>query len=178
MTLLDGRTVHIRPISSSDGDALVQFHDGLTRDTTRLRFFTLHPHLTPTEVERFTHVDHRDREALVALAGADIVAVGRFDRVEGTDEAEVAFVVADDWQRQGLGTYLLQLLADRARSEGIERFAADTLGENRRMRAVFRNSGMVVDSETDAGVVHVVLDLRRGLSTDASVFRPRSSITG
>ena len=47
---------------------------GLTNETTRLRFFILHPHLTPDEVERFTHVDHHDREALVALDGPDVIA--------------------------------------------------------------------------------------------------------
>jgi hypothetical protein len=77
--LLDGRTVGIRPISPSDREALVQFHEGLTSETTRLRFFILHPHLMPREVERFTHVDHHDREALVALDGPDIIAVGRFE---------------------------------------------------------------------------------------------------
>ena len=158
--LLDGRTVRIRPISPSDGDALVHFHEALTIETTRLRFFTLHPHLTPKEVERFVDVDHHDREALVALHGPDIIAVGRFDRLPGTDEAEVAFVVADGWQGHGAGTHLLEQLAHRARTEGVTRFVADTLYENRRMRGVFRHSGLMVESETQAGVVHVVLDLR------------------
>ena len=45
--LLDGRTVRIRPISPSDGEALVHFHEGLTNETTRLPFFIPHPHLTP-----------------------------------------------------------------------------------------------------------------------------------
>ena len=146
--LLEGRTFSIRPISPSDGDALVRFHEGLTNETARLRFFILHPHLTPNEVERFTHVDHHDREALVVLDGAHIVAVGRFDRLPGTDDAEVAFVVADE------------RLLHRARAEGITRFVAEMLSENHRMRQVFGRSGLLVESETEAGVVHVVLDLR------------------
>jgi GNAT superfamily N-acetyltransferase len=157
--LLDGRTVGIRPISPSDREALVQFHEGLTSETTRLRFFILHPHLMPREVERFTHVDHHDREALVALDGPDIIAVGRFDRLPGTDDAEVAFVVADGWQGHGVGTHLIEQLARRARTEGVTRFVADTLGENYRMRDVFRHSGLMASSQTDAGVVHVVLNL-------------------
>lgn len=157
--LLDGRWVGIRPISPQDGDALVHFHEGLTRETTRLRFFILHPHLLPDEVERFTHVDHHDREALVAMDGPDIVAVGRFDRLPDTDDAEVAFVVADGWQGHGVGTHLLEQLAVRARAEGITRFVADTLDENQHMRQVFRRSGMVTGLRTEAGVVHIVLDL-------------------
>jgi GNAT superfamily N-acetyltransferase len=125
-----------------------------------VRFFILHPHLTPNEVERFTHVDHHDREALVVLDRGHIVAVGRFDRLPGTDDAEVAFVVADEWQGHRVGAYLLEQLARRARAEGITRFVAEMLTENHRMRQVFGRSGLLVESVTGAGVVHVVLDLR------------------
>lgn len=157
--LLDGRTVRVRLISASDGEALVRFHEGLTMETARLRFFAVHPHLTPTEVDRFTHVDHHDREALVALAGTEIVAVGRYDRLPGTDDAEVAFVVADGWQGHGAGTKLLKQLADRARSDGIKRLVADTLSENHRMRDVFHHCGLASTATHEDGVVHVILDL-------------------
>jgi GNAT superfamily N-acetyltransferase len=156
----DASTVRLRAMSASDGDALVRFHEGLTSETTRLRFFTVHPHLTPREVERFTHVDHRDREGLVALAGDAIVAVGRYERLPDTDDAEVAFVVADRWQRHGVATRLLAELARRAKVEGITRLVGETLGENHQMRNVFRSSGLMVGSTTDAGVVTVVMDLR------------------
>jgi GNAT superfamily N-acetyltransferase len=158
--LHDGRTVGIRPISPSDGEALVRCHDGLTDETTRLRFFVLHPHLAPSEVEYFTHVDHHDREAMVAVDGGDIIGVGRFDRLPGTNDAEVAFVVADDWQGNGVGTQLLEQLVHRARAEGITRFLADTLNENHRMRGVFRDSGLLVKSEMRSDVVRVIVDLR------------------
>lgn len=164
--LRDGRIVQIRPIVPSDDTALVRFHEGLTNETTRLRFFTLHPHLTPREVDRFTHVDHHDREGLVALDGDAIVAVGRYDRIPDTTEAEVAFVVADSWQGKGVGTSLLEQLAHRARAEGITQFVADTLGDNHRMQHVFRNSGLMVHCGWHAGVVNVVLDL--GLEPSAN----------
>jgi hypothetical protein len=60
-------------------------------------------------------------------------------------------------------TLLLEHLAHRARTEGVTRFVADTLGDNHRMLGVFRRSGLMVGSETQAGVVHVVLDLRLGV---------------
>jgi GNAT superfamily N-acetyltransferase len=159
--LLDGTTVGMRPIAPSDGEALVRFHEKLAIETTRLRFFILHPHLTPNEVDKFTHVDHHDREALVVLDGVELIAVGRYDRLPGTDDAEIAFAVADEWQGHGAGTHLLEQLAVRARAEGVTRFVADTLGENHKMREVFRHSGLMTDSSTESGVVHVVLDLAR-----------------
>ncbi len=158
--LLDGREISIRPISPADGDALVRFHQRLSDETTRLRFFVLHPELASTEVVYFTHVDHHDREALLALVGDDIVGVGRYDRMPQTSDAEVAFVVADGWQGTGIGTHLLEHLVRRATAEGVTRFFADTLAENYRMRGVFRGSGLLTDSVTRANVVHVVLDLR------------------
>ena len=157
--LPDGRWVHIRPIARADGPALEHFHEGLTKETTRLRFFITHPYLSPSEVERFTQVDHHDREALVLLDGPDIIGVGRYDRLPGTEDAEVAFIVADAWQGHGVGTLLFQRLADRARTEGVAALVADTLEENHRMRGVFRHSGLVARSTSEGGVVHVVLDL-------------------
>ena len=158
--LLDGREIHIRPISPADSDALVRFHQGLSDETTRLRFFVCHPELACSEVVYFTHVDHHDREALLALAGDDIVGVGRYDRIPRTSDAEVAFVVADGWQGTGVGTHLLEHLVHRATVEGVTRFLADTLAENYRMRGVFRDSGLLTESVTRADVVQVVLDLR------------------
>ena len=158
---LDGRPVRVRPISPADGAALVRFHLGLTRETTRLRFFAVHPELSAEEVERFTHVDHTEREGLVVLDGGEIIAVGRFERLPGTEKAEVAFVVADAWQSRGVGTRLLKELAARARAVGVAGFIADTLEENHRMRHLFRHSGLAATSTVETGVVRVAMDLRR-----------------
>lgn len=159
VALRDGTVVRVRPMSGDDGEALVRFHSRLTGETTRLRFFILHPELTRAEVERFTHVDHVDREALVVTDGADLLAVGRYDRVPGTGDAEVAFVVTDRWQGLGIGPVLLEHLARRAREIGVTRFVADVLSENRHMREVFHRSGLRTMSVTEAGVVHMELDI-------------------
>jgi GNAT superfamily N-acetyltransferase len=157
--LRDGTAVRVRPISTSDATALERFHAALSHDTTRLRYFTAHPHLTPTEVARFTSVDHHDREALVMWADEEIVGIGRYDLEPGSSEAEVAFVVRDDEQGRGAGTILLRRLAERARDEGVSRFVADTLAENRRMVEVFEHTGWVSSSSLDCGVLHLVMEL-------------------
>jgi GNAT superfamily N-acetyltransferase len=114
-TLDDGTAVDVHAMDPRDAAALVEFHSGLSEDTTYLRYFTIHPELSDDEVERFTHVDHRDREALVATVDGHLVAVARFDRVEGTADAEVAFVVDDLLQGRGIGRQLFNRLAVRAR---------------------------------------------------------------
>ena len=133
--------MHVRPIGPDDGEALRAFHARLSPESIVLRFFGPHPRLSDAEVERFTHVDGVDRVALVAERASQIVAVARYDRTPGSDEAEVAFVVDDAYQGRGLGTLLLQRLADAARAQGIRRLVADTLSENFRMLNVFRDGG-------------------------------------
>ena len=146
--------VRIRPMAPDDGARLIAFHTRLSAESVRNRFFAVHPELSEAEVEHFTHVDGRDRVALVAMSGSAIVGVGRFERLPGTTDAEVAFVVADDHQRQGLGTRLLEGLERAARPLGVTHFVADTLFSNLAMLHLFGRRDSSYD-RLDDGVVHV-----------------------
>ena len=157
--LRDGTAVHIEPMHRTDAGRLETFHHTLSPETTRLRFFYLHPQLSEQEVQRFTHVDHEDREALVAVHDGEIIGVARFDRLEDSAEAEIAFVVADAWQGRGLGSLLFRRLATRAVEVGVRRLVADTLFRNRRMLAVFRHAGLPYVESMDGDVVRIVLEL-------------------
>ena len=151
----DGRAVHLRPIRPDDGSRLRQFHEHLSPRSVYLRYFFMHPRLSFTEVDRLTHVDYVDRLALIGEEGGRIVAVGRYERTPGTAEAEVAFVVEDEYQHQGLGSLLLARLADAALANGVTVFVAETLAENRGMIDVFLKSGFPVSTSTEYGTVHV-----------------------
>jgi RimJ/RimL family protein N-acetyltransferase len=159
--------VDLRAMQPDDAERLLRFHHSLSPETVYLRFFSVHPDLRPDELDRFTHVDHEQREAIVAVVDDDIVGVARFDRT-GADTAEVAFVVADRWQGKGLGTMLFEALEARAREVGIDRFTAETLPHNERMLSVFRHCGHPHRSWYDAGVVHVEMDLRQQLDASAA----------
>lgn len=143
----------IRPIRSDDGQKLAAFHDHLSDRSCYLRFFSVHPHLTPKEIERFTHVDYENRLALVAEMDRRLIGVGRFDRRSEREVAEVAFVVADDLQLHGIGSLLLDELVSAARDRDISTFVADTLHENHPMLDVFLHSGFDVTSHCDFGTV-------------------------
>jgi GNAT superfamily N-acetyltransferase len=149
----DGESYDIRPISPDDGARLRAFHAGLSRRTSYLRFFIVHPELSDFEVERFTNVDQESRLALVATRGESLIAVGRFDRTPETSGAEVAFVVADAFQHRGIGSLLLDLLAAAATERGITAFTAETLAENRSMLDVVNHSGFPVTSRRDRASV-------------------------
>jgi GNAT superfamily N-acetyltransferase len=158
--LRDGTAVAVRPISILDDERIVRFHESLSPETTRLRFFAVHPHLTAHETTRFTDVDHKDREAWVALIDDEIIGVGRYERLtDPNDDAEVAFVVADRWQGLGVGPILLRHLTASARAVGIRRLVAETLAENHHMLDMFIRSGLPATRSLDRGVVTVTMRL-------------------
>jgi len=157
--LADGGTVHLRPIRPSDGPAHLAFFERLSPETRYYRFFGPKQHLSEAEVTYFTTVDYEDRMALVALLDDHIIAVARYDRIPGSDEAEVAFVIDDAQQGRGLGTLMLEHLAGTALENGIARFVAETLPGNERMLQVFHDAGyQTVDRFAD-GVIQVAFSI-------------------
>ena len=172
VVVADGGTVHLRPIEPSDADALVRFHGGLSERTRYLRYFSAYPRIPERDLYRFTHVDHHDRVALVAWLGGDIIAVGRYEGMPGTDEAEVAFVVADAHQGRGIGSVLLEHLAAAARECGIARFAAVVLAENDTMIRVFRDAGYQTTRRLEYGEITLTFDVDETALTE-KVMRER-----
>ena len=117
-------------LERTDGARLERFFHRLSPESRYRRF--LSPVARPEQAhpELLLDVDHHDREAVVALAGAEIAGVARYARRSGSSSAEVAVVVADEWQRRGLALRLLQTLAGAARREGVDRFEVLLQGDN------------------------------------------------
>ena len=161
VVLADGSTAHLRPITPADAAALQAFHLRQSPESTYLRFFAPMPRLSDADAARFSTVDHVDRVALVATVGDDIIAVGRYDRIGRPQEgrAEVAFNVSDAHQGRGLGSVLLEHLAAAARENGVHRFVAEVLPQNRRMLGVFRDAGYEVRHAFEDGVVSLSFDI-------------------
>lgn len=158
VVLRDGGTAHLRPITPEDAEALQRFHVSQSPESIYLRFFAPMPRLSERDLERFTHVDHHDRVALIALVGDEIVGVGRYDRIDER-QAEVAFNISDAHQGRGLGSVLLEHLAAAARENGIHRFLAEVLPQNRKMVAVFREAGYEVTHHFGDGVISLAFDI-------------------
>ena len=162
LTLRDGTRLHTRPIRPDDTERLRAFHAQLSRDTVVSRFFRYLPELSIRDAEHFTHLDYGDRMALVATQGEGeeqpILAVVSYDRI-GADSAELAFVVADDWQGHGIASALLLQLAAYAQARGFTRLVAITMASNLRMLAVLRHSGYPMTTRLQDGEDEVSLDI-------------------
>ena len=161
--LADGAELIVRAILPADRDRIRRLLDRMSPLTRYRRFLTPVPRPTAAMIEYLVTVDYRDRLALVAVAGDEIVAVARYDRLAAPadpGEAEAAIVVEDAWQRRGLGTQLLVRLIAAARERGIHTFVAEVLAENRPMMGLLRAVGDAARIAADGPevVVHLTLD--------------------
>jgi len=121
----------VREIEIDDVDRLRRMFNRLSPESVYRRFFSPVQEPPRSALLWLATVDHRDRDALVALDGDEIVAVARYDSQAGTHAAEIAVTVEDSWQRQGLGKRLAVGLARRAIDRGIESFEATVQPDNR-----------------------------------------------
>ncbi len=153
VVLRSGRTIRLRPIHPDDGERLLQFFQRLSPASLYARFFDVR---TPEAAAACcpVAVDYNRCFGMIGELNNDIVAVAHYFAVPQNPElAEVAFAVADELHGHGIGTRLLERLAAVARTQGIKRFEAETLSENRLMLHVFLDSGFDVVTRSEANVV-------------------------
>jgi L-amino acid N-acyltransferase YncA len=158
LALRDGTRVRIRRIAPQDAPRLVALYERLSADTRYHRFFSVMRRLPPDWARFLATVDHRTRLALVVESPDDpeaLIAVARYEPGGAPDTAEVAFVVQDGWQNRGLGTLLFQALLRAAAANGIRRFRAWVLADNRRMLDLIARHGRIEQRAIEQGVVEL-----------------------
>jgi acyl-CoA hydrolase/GNAT superfamily N-acetyltransferase len=162
MLLEDGTLITFRPIHPTDEPRTRDLFYALSQETVYYRYMSHMKRIPRKQIQNFVYIDHRNEVAIVATLpeayGEDIIAVGRYYLDPKTNRAEVAFVVRDDWQNRGIGTFMLKHLTNIAKRNAIAGFTAEVLRENRRMQAVFHHSGLKVRSQLVEGVYHFELD--------------------
>ncbi len=159
-TIRDGRQLTIRHIQDSDAALLVDMFHHLSARTKRFRFHSYVEKIPDEQVWRnavaLSTLDPRRQVALVAIWHADdgdhAVGVARFSRTTPDNtEAEAAIVVRDDFQRGGLGTYLMFRLLHIAHSMGIRYIVAWVMAENRQVLRMIQKSGLPYKQSTSRG---------------------------
>lgn len=159
--LRDGTNLVVRPIRPSDETHIKGMFYSFSEQTKYLRYHGTLKSMPHNKLQVFCNIDYDTEMALVAIQGKagmeEIVAVGRYMTTPGKRDVEMAFVVRDDWQRKGVGTYLFNRLVEIGREAGIAVFHADVLPENSGMLKIFHRSGMNTETSTDEGVVRVTM---------------------
>jgi acetyl coenzyme A synthetase (ADP forming)-like protein len=179
--LRDGYRVLLRPIEKSDVPLWLAFISRLSSNTLYFRFHYIPKQMTEEDALRYCTVDYVNSYAYVAEIGKGndrkIIAIARYYRLPNKRSAEVAFAIEDAYQSVGLGTKLIEALANIARENDIDIFEADVLGENRQMMIAFRDYGFHVSSELQDGVYHVTFPIKKTRTVDIKeAFRERTAI--
>ena len=160
--LKDGTEINFRPIHPTDEPNIRDLLYDLSQETIYYRFMSHQEKFGQRQIQNFVYVDHRKDIAIVGTLpeayGDEIIVVGRYYLDEHTNRAEVAFVVRDEWQNKGLGSFVFKHLINIAKANGITGFTAEVLRNNNRMQAVFNHSGLNVTSTIEEGVYSFVMD--------------------
>jgi acetyltransferase len=167
-TMKNGEPVTVRPIRPEDEPLLIRLHQALSERTVYLRYFqplklsqrTAHERLT-----RICFIDY-DREMVFVVehkkedGQPEAIAIGRLSKLRGSgDEAELAVLVDDRYQGQGLGTELYRRLIAVARDEKLKRVVCTILNENREMRAICQKLGFKMEADLEDGTVRAELEV-------------------
>ena len=160
--LQDGTEINFRPIHPTDEPRMRDLLYDLSQETIYYRFMSHQERFGQWQIQNFVYVDHRKDVAIVGTLpeahGDEIIVVGRYYLDEHTNRAEVAFVVRDEWQNKGLGTFVFNHLVNIAKANGITGFTAEVLRNNNRMQAIFNHSDCNITSNIEEGVYSFIMD--------------------
>lgn len=149
-TMKDGTDVSLRPIRPDDEPRMAQFHQTLSERTVYMRYFSslsLRSRVAHDRLLRICHVDGEREIALVVdytnkrMGQQQILGVGRLIKLDTRNEAEVAILVSDQYQKQGLGTELLRRLIQIARDQKLHRVSGELLRDNLAMQIIVKKLG-------------------------------------
>jgi acyl-CoA hydrolase/RimJ/RimL family protein N-acetyltransferase len=164
-TLRDGTEIFFRPIRPNDEPALAEMLYSLSEESVRTRYMARTMAFPHRDIQQLTNIDYKSDVAIVGVvpgvSGEEIVAIAQYFLDPKTQAAEVAFLVLDEWQQKGMGTFLLDYLTQIAKQHGVKSFYAKVLPLNKAMLAIFHNSGYKVNTEFDGDVYSITYDLTK-----------------
>jgi RimJ/RimL family protein N-acetyltransferase len=164
LPLTGGSVVHFRHVRPDDQPLITEAIRTASRETLLHRFFSPIRSVSPDMLRQMLSIDRTKETCIVGMAEENgdprIVCGARYVKRPRAEAAEFAITVHDDYQCRGLGTFLLRLLADLARAEGIKRFEADVMDSNQKMLSLFRKATTSRTGWQRMGDIHhLVLDL-------------------
>jgi acyl-CoA hydrolase/RimJ/RimL family protein N-acetyltransferase len=160
----EGVEVLLRPVKISDEPLLKDFFYSLSDNSLYRRFVSTRQDMPHDRLQDFVVIDYtREMVILAMLAEEDketLVGVGQYSINTGSHDAEVAFVIKDEYQNQGIGTELLSYLTQLAKRQGLHGFTAEVLAENKPMMHVFEQAGFDIERSVGSGVYELTMSFR------------------
>lgn len=158
--LLDGRKVELRLVRPGDEDAFIE---GLIRCSDRTiynRFMGTKPRFSAAELHYLTHCDINDHVGIIGLLEEELVAVGRAVRYKHRpDAADFGIIVRDEFQKHGLGKYLLELLVEALRERDIRFLCGEMFATNAAMFRIVDDFPFLTDWILDGSTASFEVDL-------------------
>lgn len=164
-TLRDGTEIFFRPVKPVDEPALSEMFYSLSEKSVKTRYMTSTMAFPHSDIQQLANIDYKKDIAIVGVVPGvsddEIVAIAQYFLNPETQSAEVAFVVQDEWQSRGMGTFLLDYISTVATQRGVKRFFAKVLPNNKAMLSVFYNSGYKVNTKFDGEVYNIDYELKK-----------------
>lgn len=159
-TLPSGQSLCVRPVRHDDGKLEEAFVRGLSVESACQRMLSGGTKVTPEWIESMTHIDYDRHMALAVTTVRDgveqFVGVARYVVDPAALGAEVAIVVGDAWQGQGLGRRPLATLLEHAQGAGVQEAVGVVLAIKRVMLRLARSMGFAASAEPgDATVMRI-----------------------
>ena len=159
-----GITLRFRGIRPSDEAPMRRFFYRCSDEMIYYRFFYSIKTMDHDKMQEYVNVDYSSELSIVGLSGKSdderIVAEGRLFRNERSNYGEVAFLIQDDFQGIGVGSYMLSLFISEARDQGMDGFTAEVIAENQAMIRVFEKAELTMDARLENGVYKLTMHFR------------------
>lgn len=163
-TTKTGLRIFLRPVRISDEQLLKDFFYSLSNDCMYHRFISTRTDMPHERLQKFVVIDYTKEMVILAVVQHEekevIAGMGQYFIDENTHTAEVAFVVRDDYQKQGIGAELLGYLTYLAKRKGLHGFTASVLMDNKPMLMLFEKMGFVIEQTPESGVYELKMSFR------------------
>lgn len=161
-----GVKIFLRPVRLSDEPLLKDFFYSLSSDSMYQRFIATRTSMQHEQLQKYVVIDYTREMVILAILEENgneaIVGMGQYFIDEETHTAEVAFVVRDDHQGEGIGAELIRYLTVLAKRSGLHGFVAEVLMDNKPMLQLFENMGFNIERRAEAGVYELKMSFREG----------------
>ena len=174
-TFGEGVRVAFRPIKATDEEMMRDLFYRLSEQTVYQRFFRSLKSMPHRDLVHFVNVDYSNEMAIVGVMEdsekperEQIICVGRYFLNRSSNVAEVSYLVRDDYQRRGIGTYLVRYIARIARESGIEGFVAEILPDNLPAMKILSKLGFPVETVLSGGNYQLKVSFGRSRPSETS----------